>query len=373
MVVLLLKMLRGHARSLCEIQQAYCTARNEAGPKLGISRENEQIAPPRRIERIAMETTTNADLIIIGGGPAGYAAGIYAARASLDTLVLEQGMPGGQIATTDEVENYPGIPHVTGSELGMKLQAHAEELGVRTTYTMISQLLHTEDGSFTVVSDSETYRAPAVILATGATPRTAGFEGEDAFRGRGVSYCATCDGMFYRDKTVFVIGGGNAACEEALFLAHIAREVIMVVRRDVFRAPRGVVNRLLANPKVSVRYETSIVRAAGVTFINEITFRDNRTGAEHVEAFSEGSVGIFVFAGTRPETALATGLAALGPDGGIVTDEAMATATPGLFAAGDVRSKKLRQVITAAADGAVAATAAYQYLQTTASFDAARS
>ncbi len=309
-----------------------------------------------------MAEPTTSDLIIIGGGPAGYAAGIYAARAALDTVVIEQGMPGGQIATTDEVENYPGLPGMTGAELGMKFQSHAEALGVRSAYGAVEAISRCASGAFEVKAGSSSYTAPAVIIATGASPRTAGFVGEDTFRGRGISYCATCDGMFYRNKRVYVVGGGNAACEEGLFLANIASEVIMVVRRDEFRAPQGVVDRLLARDNVSVRFETSIVGVDGEALMTSITFRDTKTHEQWTERFDAGSVGIFVFAGTVPNSALVEDLVELGADGGIVTDESMATATPGLYAAGDVRAKQLRQVITAASDGAIAATSAYQYL-----------
>ena len=310
-----------------------------------------------------MSEKNSFDLVIIGGGPAGYAAAIYAARASLATMVLEQGMPGGQIATTDDVENYPGIPHISGSELGMKFQEHAESLGAVTEYAMITSVQRNEDGSFDIAGDTETYHASALIVATGAVPCSAGFTGEDKFRGRGVSYCATCDGMFYRGKHVFVIGGGNAACEEGLFLTNFADQVTMVVRRNVFRAPQGVVDRLLANEKIDVRYATSIVSVDGDAALSSITFRDNATGEVHEETFDEGSIGIFVFAGTQPVTDLVGEFVDLSASGGVITDEDMATRTPGLFAAGDVRDKRLRQVITAAADGAIAATSAYRYLR----------
>ncbi len=316
----------------------------------------------RRLEKgSAMADNDMLDLVIIGGGAAGYTAAIYAARAAMDVVVIEQGMPGGQIATTDVIENYPGIPTISGSELGIRFQEHAESLGVETRYAMAIGLERTDDG-FQIDLDGTIVHARTVIVATGAQPRTAGFEGEDRFRGRGVSYCATCDGMFYRGKRVFVIGGGNAACEEGLYLAGIASEVVMVLRRDVFRAPRGVVEELLAADNVNVRYSTSIVAVDGANAISQITFRDNATGSESTEAFDEGSIGIFVFAGTDPAVDIAADLVELGGDGGILTDEDMATATPGLFAAGDVRSKRLRQVVTAAADGAIAATSAYRFI-----------
>lgn len=309
-----------------------------------------------------MDDIKRYDTLIIGGGPAGSSAALYAARASLNVLVIEQGMPGGQIATSDMVDNYPGIPNVSGSELGQKLLDHAESAGAEVAYAMVVSILHEEDGTFLVKTDSATYAAPTLIVATGATPRPAGFEGEDTYRGRGISYCATCDGMFYRNKRVFVVGGGNSACEEGLYLSHIASEVEMVVRRDVFRAPRGRVDKLLERPNVKVRYLTSIVGVSGGTLLNQVTFRDNKTGETHVEEYPEGSFGIFVFAGNDPVIDLIRDLVDVAEDGGVVTDEDMATKTPGLYCAGDVRSKRLRQVVTAAADGAIAATAAYSYL-----------
>ena len=304
------------------------------------------------------------DTIIIGGGPAGYSAAIYAARASLSTLVLEQGMAGGQIATSDMVDNYPGIPSISGAELGAKMQEHAEAAGATSAYGMVNELSRVpEDGTFRVITDMETYHARSIIIATGAQPRMAGFKGEDVFRGRGVSYCATCDAMFYRGKRVFVIGGGNSACEEALFLSNVAASVEMVVRRDAFRASRGMVQRLLDRDNISVRYQTSIVSVEGDRFIERITFRDNATGTDHVETFDEGSVGIFVFAGNDPVVDLVKEYVDLGSDGGVITDDNMATKTPGLYCAGDMRTKSLRQVVTAASDGAIAATAAYRYVE----------
>lgn len=205
--------------------------------------------------------------------------------------------------------------------------------------------------------------ASSVIACMGATPRSAGFAGEDTYRGRGVSYCATCDGMFFRGKQVFVIGGGNAACEEALFLSEIASSVTIVLRRDRFRAPDGVVQKVLEKDNITVRYQTSIVELSGEAMPTTITFKDNASGEIHTESFEPGSFGIFVFTGTQPHTELVEHLVDLAPDGGILTDESMATRTPGLFAAGDIRSKRLRQVVTAVSDGAIAATSAYMFLR----------
>lgn len=306
---------------------------------------------------------TIRDLIIVGGGPAGYSAALYAARASLDTLVVEQGMPGGQIATSDLIDNYPGIPSCSGAELGQKMQDHAQQAGAQSAYGSVQSIDVDNEGIFLITTDMETLQARSVIVATGATPRSGGFEGEDAFRGRGVSYCATCDGMFYRGKHVFIIGGGNSAVEEALYLSNIASEVELVVRRDAFRASRGMVDRLLGRDNITVRYQTSITQVSGERFIGSITFRDNASGEEHVEAFDEGSVGIFVAVGHIPSVDLVSSIVDLGPDGGVLTEESMATRTPGLFCAGDMRSKGLRQVVTAASDGAIAAMSTYHYLE----------
>ena len=311
-----------------------------------------------------METDSETfDTIIVGGGPAGFSAAIYASRASLSALVLEQGVPGGQIATSDSIENYPGILEIGGAEIGQRMQEHAEQSGAKVDYGMVTELERNDDGSFTVTTDMGSYTGLSVIVCAGAAPRTAGFEGEGTFRGRGVSYCATCDAMFYRGKDVFVVGGGNSACEEAIYLANVVDSVTMVVRRDRFRAPKGMVDKILANPKITVRYLTSIVKVSGEKLISEVTFKDNSTGDTHTEHHDEGSIGIFVFAGTLPQTTLVSGYVDLGPDGGVLTDDSMATKTPGLFCAGDIRTKQLRQVITAASDGAIAGNAAYHYVE----------
>lgn len=311
-----------------------------------------------------MTTDYPIDVAIIGGGPAGYSAAIYAARANLTTTVFEQGMSGGQIATTNEIENYPGISLLSGAELGERFQQHAEGLGARVEWSMVTGIDYDADAAkFTIHHDRGDTVAKCVIACMGATPRPAGFIGEDTYRGRGVSYCATCDGMFFRGKQVFVIGGGNAACEEALFLSDIASSVTIVLRRDQFRAPDGVVKKVLTKDNISVRYQTSIVELSGETMPTTITFKENATGETYAETFDPGSFGIFVFTGTQPHAELVDHLVDLAPDGGILTDESMATRTPGLFAAGDIRSKRLRQVVTAVSDGAIAATSAYAILR----------
>ncbi len=310
-----------------------------------------------------MEDEKIYDVAIIGGGPAGASAALYAARSSMSTAIIEQGMPGGQIATTDVIDNYPGLPDVSGPELGQRMLDHAEAAGAEIVYAMVTGLERAENGTFVIQTDGDAIFALSVIVATGAAPRTVGFVGEDTFRGRGVSYCATCDGMFYRGKNVFVVGGGNSACEEGLYLSHIAKSVTMVLRRDEFRAPKGRVDSLLARDNVSVRYSTSIAEVSGEQLISAITFTDNKTGCSVTETFPQGSVGVFVFAGTDPIVELVAPLVDRAPDGGVLTDDGMATRTPGLYCAGDMRSKRLRQVVTAVSDGAIAATSAYSYVE----------
>lgn len=310
-----------------------------------------------------MNEQSTYDVAIIGGGPAGYTAGIYAARASLNAAVFEQGMPGGQIATSDTIDNYPAFPSISGAELGMKMQEHSEQAGAQTIYEMVNNVHIDETGEFDVETDSATYHARSLIVATGARPRLAGFKGEKDYRGRGISYCATCDGMFYRGKDLFVVGGGNSAVEEAMFLAKIAKHVTMVVRKNHFRASRGMVSRLLEHDNVSVRFNTSINEVTGGTLLNRIEFIDTTNGESRVEELPEGSFGIFVFTGNDPVVDLVKDYVDLGSDGGVITDDSMMTKTPGLFCVGDMRTKQLRQVITAAADGAIAGTAAYRYLE----------
>lgn len=310
-----------------------------------------------------MNEQSTYDVAIIGGGPAGYTAGIYAARASLNAAVFEQGMPGGQIATSDTIDNYPAFPSISGTELGMKMQEHSEQAGAQTIYKMVNNVHIDETGEFDVETDSATYHARSLIVATGARPRLAGFKGENDYRGRGISYCATCDGMFYRGKDLFVVGGGNSAVEEAMFLAKIAKHVTMVVRKNHFRASRGMVSRLLEHDNVSVRFNTSINEVTGGTLLNRIEFIDTTNGESRVEELPEGSFGIFVFTGNDPVVDLVKDYVDLGSDGGVITDDSMMTKTPGLFCVGDMRTKQLRQVITAAADGAIAGTAAYRYLE----------
>lgn len=310
-----------------------------------------------------MPDLTQKDLVIVGGGPAGLSAAIYAQRSLLDAVTLEREALGGQTILTSEIDNYPGLPHTDGFTLSDAMRAQAEDLGAQIVMDPVSSIERDEaTGRFVVEASSARYDAAAVILAAGARPRKAGFEGEDRFSGRGVSYCATCDGMFYRGKQVFVVGGGNSAAEEALFLARLASKVTLVVRKDHLRAQAAVVRELESNERVELRLLTSIVAIDGDELPTSLTLRDNATGETRVETFDEGSFGVFVLVGRDPETELVEGLCDLDGAGYALTDERMATRTPGLFVAGDARSKPLRQIVTAASDGAVAATSAAAYL-----------
>lgn len=307
--------------------------------------------------------TQQLDLVIVGGGPAGLSAAIYASRSMLDAVTLEREAVGGQLMLTSDVDNYPGVPHANAFDLADAMRAQALDLGARIELDPVSSIERdSASGRFLVRGATRVYESAAVIAALGARPRLAGFEGEAEFTGRGVSYCATCDGMFYRGKQVFVIGGGNSAAEEALFLARIADKVIMVVRKDHLRAQATLVEQLEQSENVEIRYLTSVVSVSGSQLPSTVTFRDNATGATRVEAFEEGSFGIFVLVGRTPETELVRELADLDASGYVVTDERMSTRTPGLFVAGDARAKPLRQIVTAAADGAVAATSAAAFL-----------
>lgn len=307
--------------------------------------------------------TISHDLIIIGGGPAGLSAALYASRSLLDAVTLEREAIGGQMMLTSDVDNYPGVPSANAFDLVDAMRSQAEGLGARIEMAPVTSIKYDVKTSlFRVSTPSDEHLAPSVVAALGARPRTAGFVGEREFTGRGVSYCATCDGMFYRNKHVFVIGGGNSAAEEALFLSRIARRVTMVVRKDHLRAQSALVAELERDEKVEIRYLTSIVAVEGDELPGVITFRDNALGRDYVETYDEGSVGIFVLVGREPESGLLAGLVDLDESGYVLTDERMGTRTPGLYVAGDVRSKPLRQIVTAAADGAVAATSAAAFL-----------
>ena len=308
-----------------------------------------------------MSENVTKDLVIVGGGPAGLSAAIYAQRAMLDTVLLEKEAVGGQVILTSEVDNYPGVPHTDGFTLVDAMQRQAQDLGAEIVMADVNSIRRGADGIFEVSTAHAEYRSKTLILCGGATPRKAGFEGEAEFAGKGVSYCATCDGMFFRGRQVFVVGGGNSAAEEALFLTRFAEHVTMVVRKDHMRAQASVAHEIEQNDKVSVKYLTSIVKVDGENAIMSVTFRNNEDGSNYTETFDQG-VGVFVFVGRVPASELVSDLVELNPAGYVVADERMQTSVDGLFVAGDLREKPLRQIITAASDGAIAATSASAYL-----------
>ena len=298
------------------------------------------------------------DVIIIGGGPAGYSAALYSARAGLDTLVIEKMSAGGQMALTGDIENYPGFNDgVDGFTLGMNMQSGAERFGARTEYAEVKSLDLLKSVK-EIKTDSATYYAKAVILAMGASPRELGIAGEREFTSRGIHYCAHCDGRFYKDKTVVVVGGGNSAVSDALYLSRIAKKVILVHRRDTLRATKI--------------YHEPLKKADNVEFLwnSQISsiLTDNRViGAiiKNVNSNEETQIdcdAIFVSIGRRPDTDIVKSVIALDENGYIIADESTKTSINGVFAAGDIRTKALRQIVTAASDGAVAAHFAEEYL-----------
>ena len=298
------------------------------------------------------------DVIIVGGGPGGYTAALYAARAGLSALVLEMLGPGGQMATTNNIENYPGFDEpVDGFDLAQKMQNGAHRAGARTAYEEVTGLELAASPKL-VHTRKNTYRAKAVILAMGASPRQLGLPEEDALRGRGVTYCATCDGMMYRGKVVAVNGGGNSAAEDALVLAKICEKVYIIHRRDTLRADRAYLAPLEKAGNVEFVWNS---RVAGLEYggkLTGVTLEDVKTGQRR----SLPVEGLFIAIGRKPETALVEGQVALTPGGYVDAGEDTRTSLPGVFAVGDIREKPLRQIVTAAADGAVAAKMAQEYI-----------
>ena len=297
------------------------------------------------------------DMMILGGGPGGYTAALYAARAGLDTLVLERLSPGGQMALTSEIDNYPGFPQgVDGFELGMKFQEQAERFGAATEYAEVRSLDLQAEPKVIRTSEGD-YFARTVVIATGAGPRKLGLANEERLTGRGVHYCGHCDGMFYRGKTVALVGGGNSAVAEALFLSRMAEKVILIHRRDTLRATKLYHEALRKLPNLELRYSSAVTELLGGERLSGIRVRDLNSGKEEELEVS----ALFVSIGRTPNTALVRGQLEL-EDGYIPADESTRTAIDGVYAVGDLRTKALRQIITAAADGANAAHAAEEYL-----------
>lgn len=298
------------------------------------------------------------DLAILGAGPAGISAAIYAARARLNTLWIERKFAqGGQIVDTYEVDNYPGLPGINGMDLGEKMAAHAEKLGLSPLRENVISV-EDEDGIKVIRTKKNEYRARAVILAFGAAHRTLGIPGEESLSGMGVSYCATCDGAFFRDRTVAVIGGGNVAAEDAILLSRTCKKVYVIHRRDQMRADQILQEKLFACENVEMIWDTVPVSIEGEEMVSGIKLQNKKTGEERELPLD----GVFIAVGIVPNTELFRNLVKLDESGYIVAGEDCVTSTPGIFAAGDIRTKQLRQVITAAADGANAVTSAERIL-----------
>lgn len=302
------------------------------------------------------------DVIVAGAGPAGLSAALYAARAKLLVLVLEKEKLGGQITITSEIVNYPGIGTISGSALTDQMRAQAEAFGAEFAMAQVTGVDLSGDIR-TVKTNRGDYQAPGLVLAVGANPRRLGFAGEREYQGRGVAYCATCDGEFFTGLPVFVIGGGFAAAEEAVFLTKYASRVTIIVREEDFTCAKAVAEKAKNHDKIEIHYETEIVEAAGDGVLRSARFKNNGTGEEWTYEAPEGSTfGIFVFAGYVPDTEWLKGVIRLDEQGYIETDQNQQTSVPGVFAAGDVCVKNLRQVVTAVSDGAVAATSLERYV-----------
>lgn len=301
------------------------------------------------------------DLIIIGAGSAGLAAGVYAGRAKLKSLILEKSNPGGQVGNTAEVVNYPGIRRTGGPELVDEMKNHVRDFGVKIETAEIERVDLSGEIK-TLYASAGTYQGRAVIIATGAAPRQGGFKGEELYSGHGVGYCATCDGEFFSGLDIFVIGGGYAAAEEAVYLTRFAKSVTIVIRGKDFSCARTVAEKAIAHPKITVKYNTLLEKVEGDALLRKAYFKNITTGETSVYDAGNGTFGIFVFVGYDPATEIFRGVVDMDKDGYILTDDAMRTNVPGVFAAGDLRPKLLRQIVTAVSDGAVAATSAEKYV-----------
>ena len=298
------------------------------------------------------------DVIVIGGGPAGYTAALYAARANLSVLVLEKLSPGGQMGTTDQIDNYPGFPQgINGFELAMEMKKGAERFGAQTKLAAVTEARLSGVVKEVAAGDAS-YQGRAVILATGAHPRELGLPGETELRGRGVSYCATCDGMFFRGREVAVAGGGNTAAADALYLSRICKKVTVIHRRDTLRATAAYTKPLQEAENIEFLWDSQVTALEHGPALTGVEVRNKKTGECHVLPCS----GLFIAVGQVPDTGLFAGQVALDPAGYVRAGEDTRTGLPGVFAAGDLRAKPLRQVVTACADGAVAAAAAEEYL-----------
>lgn len=305
------------------------------------------------------------DLVIIGCGPAGLSAGLYGARAKMKTLILEKSKTGGQIVTTHEIANYPGsVPNASGPSLIARMVEQCKEFGAEMVKDNIVDVEFDKDIKVLKGEKGE-YKAKAVIIATGATPRKMGCPGEKELTGKGVSYCATCDADFFEDFEVFVVGGGDSALEEGMYLTKFARKVTIVHRRDEFRCAKSVEEKARANPKIEFMLDTVIEEVKGDGILESAVFKNTKTGEtnEYFADEEDGTMGVFVFVGLDSQTKLFEGKIAMDEKGYILTDADMRTDIEGVFAAGDCRQKTLRQVVTATNDGAIATIVAEKYIE----------
>jgi len=300
------------------------------------------------------------DAIIIGGGPAGLTAGIYLSRARMNTLLIEKALPGGQAILTEIIENYPGFPHgIAGPELMQKIEEQAVRFGLKIEYGEVEEVKIKEDKGKIVKINNKEYRTMTIILASGAEASKLGAPGEEELRGRGVSYCATCDAPFFKDKKIVVIGGGDTAIEEALYLTKFVREITIVHRRDRLRATKILQERVFANKKINFTWDSVVTKILGSEKVEGILIKNKKTGEEKEISCQ----GVFVFVGNVPNSKLLNELIKLDKRGYILTDDNMMTSQEGIYACGDVRKKLLRQVVTACGEGATAAFAAQKYIE----------
>lgn len=304
-----------------------------------------------------MAEAKNYDIIIVGGGPGGLACGQYSARAGRKTVILEEMAPGGQCMIIDEIENYPGLEKLSGYELATKFEQQATGFGCEIAYATVSSLKVLEDGTFSLDTTDGEYTSPVVVIATGAKHRNLEVPGEQELIGHGVSYCATCDGPFFRKKKILVCGGGDSACQESMYLRKLSDDVTVTHRRDRFRAQASIV-RAMTDAGIKTKMNTTVQSINGENNkVASVTFLDKETGETYTEAFD----GVFIFVGNIPQSQLVP--ETVKDEGGFIkTDARMMTSIPGLFAVGDVRDTVFRQIVTAAADGAIAAHYASEYI-----------
>ena len=299
------------------------------------------------------------DTLIIGSGPAGMTAGLYAARSNLKVGIIEQGAPGGQMNNTSEIENYPGYDHISGPELSMNMHAPLEKFGVENIYGIVKSIEDAGDVK-RVITEDTSYEAKTIILATGAKYRTLDVPGEEEYTSRGVSYCAVCDGAFFRNQDLLVVGGGDSAVEEAVYLTQFAKSVTIIRRRDELRAQKILQDRAFANDKINFIWDSVVKEIKGTDIkVSGVTVENVKTGELSEHEFG----GIFIYVGVNPVTSMVADLGITDEAGWVITDERMMTPKAGIFAIGDVRQKELRQIATAVGDGAIAGQGVYQYIE----------